>query len=260
MRRTLINALNRVPRLKRLVRRSYHFLHGEPQVSDSYVTSELLRRYIGNASPTILDIGCNDAPELRGLLQAFENPRIFCFEPDPRAAQRFKTRYAGHQNLVLFEMALSDHDGEIAFYQSGGQPRTPEDADSMPQGWDQSGSIRRPKEHLAAVPWITFEHTIKVASCRLDTWCNRQRIEAIDLIWMDVQGAELDVFRGGRETLSKTRFIYTEYSDSELYQGQVPLRQLLRELPDFKVLVRYPTDVLLCNQQLASSAGSAAGS
>jgi len=229
-------------------------------VSYAYVTGELLRRCIGHASPTILDIGCNDGPEVGWLLQAFEKPKIFCFEADPRPAQRFRARYAGHAAVVLFEMALSDQDGEIAFHQSGGRPETPEAAEAMPQGWDQSGSIRRPKDHLAVRPWITFENTIRVASSRLDTWRDRQGIGQVDLIWMDVQGAEADVFRGGRETLAKTRFIYTEYGETELYQGQLPFRQLLAEVPDFKVLARYPTDVLLYNHRLVSPPELLAGS
>ena len=89
---------------------------------------------------------------------------------------------------------------------------------------------------------------------------DRQGIAQVDLIWMDVQGAEADVFRGGRETLAKTRFIYTEYGETELYQGQLPFRQLLAEVPDFKVLARYPTDVLLYNHRLVSPPELLAGS
>src|SRR5262245_2921148 len=104
VRRVLINALNRVPRLKRLARRSYHLLRREPPVSYSYVTGDLLLRCIGHANPTILDIGCNDGPEVGSLLQTFEQANIFCFEADPRPARRFRARYAGHANVVLFEM------------------------------------------------------------------------------------------------------------------------------------------------------------
>jgi 2-O-methyltransferase len=72
---------------------------------------------------------------------------------------------------------------------------------------------------------------------------------------MDVQGAEIDVFRGGMNTLSKTRFIYTEYDNNELYKGQFNLRQLMKYLKDldFSFLIRYPGDVLFGNKQFAGS-------
>lgn len=66
---------------------------------------------------------------------------------------------------------------------------------------------------------------------------------------MDVQGAELDVFRGGKNALSKTRFIYTEYSNIEIYEGQATLPELLKHLKTFKITMRYKNDVLLKNTQ-----------
>lgn len=72
---------------------------------------------------------------------------------------------------------------------------------------------------------------------------------------MDVQGAEIDVFRGGQNTLTKTRFIYTEYNDNELYKGQFNLRQLMKYLRvlDFDVLIRYPGDVLFRSKQFVGA-------
>lgn len=73
---------------------------------------------------------------------------------------------------------------------------------------------------------------------------------------MDVQGAESDVIAGGQKTLGRTRFIYTEYSDRELYEGQLSLRSILDLLPAFEVVTLYPReiegDVLLRNKVLRS--------
>ena len=70
-----------------------------------------------------------------------------------------------------------------------------------------------------------------------------------DSIKLDVQGAELDIFRGGKNALSKTRFIYTEYSNIEIYEGQANLPELLKHLKNFKIIIRYQNDVLLKNTQ-----------
>ena len=68
-------------------------------------------------------------------------------------------------------------------------------------------------------------------------------MDAVDFIWADVQGAEADLVLGGRETLKRTRFFYTEYSNRELYEGQADLGQLLAMLPDFELVHRYQGEV-----------------
>jgi hypothetical protein len=49
----------------------------------------------------------------------------------------------------------------------------------------------------------------------------------IDSMWVDVQGAEDLVFAGAQETLRCTKYLYTEYCNQELYEGQLNLAQLL---------------------------------
>ena len=235
--------LNRWPRLQKKLKVVYYALRREPPVSYSKITKDLIRACVGKDNPTILEIGCNDGTHTIWFLEIFKNPKIYCFEPDPRAIANFKNKVGRHDNVHLFEMALSDRNGEIAFYQSGGWHKARED-------WDLSGSIRKPKEHLMAYPWVKFDRAITVKTVTLDAWCSEHEVEHIDFIWMDVQGAEIDVFKGGVNVLAKTDIIYTEYSNRELYEGQFTLKQLLKQLRAFKVLIRYPGDVLLAHKRL----------
>ena len=244
--------LARFPRLRILLNFIYDRLHGKPPISYSKISKELIRKCVGKEDPTILEIGCNDGTHTLWFLEVFENPKVYCFEPDPRAIARFKTKVGQRSNINLFEIALSDHNGEVEFYQSGGNLNE-EKAKAMPKGWDLSGSIRQPKEHLIIHPWVIFDRKITVTTLTLDTWCDKHGIGAIDFIWMDVQGAEIDVFRGGINTLTKTRFIYSEYCDRELYKGQFNLKQLMKYLKNFNVIIRYPGDVLLRNKQLVGA-------
>ena len=242
--KTLRQAVTRFPRLKNLVTSLRTASQGLPPVTRSKITRELVRECVGKPDPTILEIGCNDGEDTLWLLDVFDNATVYCFEPDPRAIARFKEKVGERSNVHLFEIALSDHIGDITFYQSGGKLDEKLN-ETMPEGWDLSGSIRQPKDHLAKHPWVTFEQSITVKTVTLDAWCDEHGIEEIDFIWMDVQGAEIDVFQGGVTMLPKTRFIYTEYDNSELYEGQYTLKQLLKHLRNFKVLVRYHGDVLL---------------
>jgi len=221
-------------------------VRGEAPISSGEITKDLVRGCVGKDDPVILEIGCNDGTHSLWLSEIFRKPKVFCFEPDPRAIARFKSNVKNHPDIKLFEIALCDYDGKVDFFQSDGHKRD-EHRTRMPDGWDLSGSIRQPKEHLITHPWIKFENKIEVPAMTLDTWCNEQNIETIDFIWMDVQGAEIDVFRGGGNSLKKTRFIYTEYSNRELYEGQMNLQQLTEYLKDFTVIKRYPRDVLMKN-------------
>ena len=222
---------------------------GIPKITDTKLDREQIKKLVNKENPTILEIGCNDGTSTLWLHEMFENPKVYCFEPDPRAITRFKNKVGQTPNIKLFELALSDKNGEITFFQSGGAPN-PDWAKGMPEGWDFSGSIRPPKEHLKLHPNITFDNKITVETKTLDTWCEEQGIENIDFIWMDVQGAEIDVFRGATKSLNKVRFIYTEYNNDELYEGQYNLVQLMSYLKKFKILIRYSGDILLKNSLL----------
>jgi len=236
----LPNIFSRLKELKTLI---YYYLKGEPPVIESSITKEFICQLVSRPDPTILEIGCNDGSNTLWFLEIFDSPKIFCFEPDPRAASRFKRKIGNRPEVSFYECAISNKDGKETFYMSSGQEN-----EMMPEGWDYSGSIRKPKNHLVVHPWCKFEKNIVVKTKTLDTWCREREIDRIDFIWMDVQGAEIDVIRGGRNALRNTRYLYTEYNNKELYEGQLSLKQLLKELAEFEVVVRYPDDILLRNK------------
>ncbi|WP_407175503.1 FkbM family methyltransferase [Bradyrhizobium sp. STM 3562] len=203
--------------------------------------------FLDKPDPVILDIGCYDGSDTLRFLRLFPKAEAYCFEPDPRAIARFKKNIdPSLEKVTLFEIAISDRNGRIDFHPSNG--------DGEAKGWALSGSIRRPKNHLSEYAWVRFDQPISVETRRLDDWYSNAKLDKIDLIWMDVQGAEADVIAGASETLNKTRFIYTEYSDKELYEGQLSLRAILNLLPSFELVAQYPRevegDVLLRNTKL----------
>jgi 2-O-methyltransferase len=234
--------------MKAFLKWVYFHIMGEPLVTRSRISRELIRACVGKENPTILEIGCNDGSDSLWFLECFKCPKIFCFEPDPRAIARFKRKVGQRSSVHLIEMALSDREGELEFYQSGGDSSG--GFGECEEGWDYSGSIKKPKNHFKVYPWVSFDRTIRVKTSTLDAWCAENAIGPIDFIWMDVQGAELDVIRGAQKMLAQAKFIYTEYSNRELYESQSSLLELIRSLNLFKILVRYPEDALFCNKKL----------
>ena len=169
-------------------------------------------------------------------IAAIPNVTIHAFEPDPRNHQ------AQRPNVYLYRAAIADHDGSGSLILSQW---------GWGQEWTHSSSIKQPKNHLQRFP-VTFGGSVEVQLTALDTFYRQHGLGTIDFIWADIQGAEGEMIRGGQQALDHTRYLYTEYSDDEMYEGQVTLREILELLPDFRVLELWPDDVLLENRRLAA--------
>lgn len=241
---------NKVYVLKRSINNFMRILLREPRIILGSINGETLVELMGKENPVILEIGCNDGEHTLWLLDLFKQARVYCFEPDPRARKRYLEN-VNDKRARLFDLAISHTDGITDFYMSSGTPPHSfrNSAGSLPEGWDLSGSIKKPKRHLEIHPWCKFEKKITVKTKTLDTWVQEEGIEFIDFIWADVQGAEADLINGGKEVLKRTRYFFTEYCNRELYEGQIKLRQLLKLLPDFKIVHRFENDVLLRNER-----------
>lgn len=211
---------------------------------DNYLTNQWLIDNLPN-NPVILDIGCNDGYNTINFSSLFPNAQIFGFEPEPRSLDVFRAKGIP-DNVKIFEYALSNTNGVDTFWRcSGFEPERPGQRES-----DWSGSLLKPKIHLDAVPWMKFDTTFNVITKRLDTWFEQTSIDRIDLIWMDVQGAEHLVFEGASGILDKVKYIHTEFDDRELYTGQKSLKELLEYLPNFEVAQLFDYDVLLVNTSI----------
>jgi len=201
------------------------------------LTEKLVAQLIDKEEPLILEIGANCGQTTIEFIRNMPNAMIFCFEPDPRAISKFE-RLISTSRVHLERIAIGAENGTIIFNQSSGAEHID------PNGWDHSGSIRKPKSHLEKWPWVTFKNQIEVPICKLDDWAQRKNIKDVDFIWADVQGAESDLIDGARTVLSSTRFFYTEFSDEEWYEGQVNLEYIESQLKDFSILHKYENDVL----------------
>jgi len=160
--------------------------------------------------------------------------RIFAVEPDPRNHQPERP------NLFVDQAAISDFNGQGLLTLS---------KEGWGKEWTFSSSIKEPLNHLQRYH-VTFGESVPVQMITLDSFCEQHGIGVIDFILADVQGAEAEMIRGGRKTLARTRYLFTEYSDDQLYRGQPSLSEILAMLPTFRVIELWRDDVLLENQAL----------
>ena len=203
------------------------------------ISKKEIKYLIKKDNPTILEIGCNDGKDSLEFLNQFKDIKLFCFEPDPRSIKKFNMKI-NDSRCCLNEIALSNKKGKIDFFLSESEIKEGEGADSS--------SLKKPKEHLEKFPWIKFKDKISVATDTLDNWTKKNKIDLIDFIWADVQGAEKELIEGGIKTLNKkTKYLYTEFYEKELYEGQIGLKKILEMLPNYKIIKIYGNNVLLIN-------------
>jgi FkbM family methyltransferase len=222
-----------------------------PPITPGALNPDYLRYVVGGDARVIVEIGANDGTHTRGFLKLFPNAKIYAFEPDRRAVAKLKANVTDSR-VSVFDIAIGAKDGEAEFHVSSGLPpnASAQDRINLPEGWDQSGSLRAPKTHTAVWPWCKFEKKSVVPVKRLDSWARENGIDRVDLIWADTQGAEGDLIAGGAEVLARTRFFYTEYSNDEWYEGQPSLNQIAEMLPGFTILHRFAMDALFKNSAI----------
>ena len=95
-----------------------------------------------------------------------------------------------------------------------------------------SGSILPPTQKLLSdSPNLSFKFTPgreRVPSVRLDLFCADHGVEGIDVLHMDVQGAEGMVLQGLGALRPRMIFLETnESGDTGHYRGSLPLKELL---------------------------------
>lgn len=193
-----------------------------------------------------VEIGMHFGTDTQDFKKMHPNARIVSFEPDPRNIQMIK-KLGNDKICELNELALSNTNEPMDFYLSSGSSRGLLTDPLLTQNdWSCSSSLKKPTGHLSLHKWITFPNKVVVQCCKLDDFEPLKNTQ-IDFMWVDVQGAEDLVFSCAQETLKNTRYVYTEYCNQQLYEGQLNLNEILKLFPGFRVLIDYGGDVLLEN-------------
>mgnify|MGYP005819750915 CR=1 FL=1 len=94
-----------------------------------------------------------------------------------------------------------------------------------------SCSVLEPKHHLKQYPHITFPKKETVQMTKLDL--EEFDRDSYNFINVDVQGYELEVFKGATKTLESVDLIFSEINKEEMYKDCVKVDGLDEYLKDF---------------------------
>lgn len=135
----------------------------------------------------VVDVGAHDGAWADETRRTFPGARVVCLEANPCHAAALAARGLTFRTCLL-GAATGD---TVGFYAAGGT------GDSI---FREIGPHYRRCE------------PVRMATCRLDDVPEVRALRSVDVLKIDVQGAELDVLRGAPETLAKTELVVAEAS------------------------------------------------
>ncbi|HEX3385312.1 MAG TPA: FkbM family methyltransferase [Mucilaginibacter sp.] len=156
---------------------------------------------------TFIDVGASAGLFSKAFSNYYTIERGVIVEPLAQHIPILLDRFPDHEKYSIFNLAVAESAGEADFY-------TFDD-------FDFNSSFLKVKRDLMELPGFQDKEEIrlKVKTDTLDNLVAQSGIGKIDLLKIDVQGAEHLVLRSGYSTLKKTRLVYIEFSYQPLYEG-----------------------------------------
>ena len=145
---------------------------------------KLLEYYRRDSGFTVFDIGANVGWYTLNIKSYFPDMKVYSFEPGPVTYTRLIN------NLELNGLDRS-YAHNVGFYKENG---------SCDFYYDEEGSGA---SSLVDLRERSSVKKISVDMIKMDEWASQNRIDRLDFIKCDVEGSELFVYQGGRETIEK---------------------------------------------------------
>ncbi len=82
-----------------------------------------------------------------------------------------------------------------------------------------SSSILTPTLHKEVAPHIEFNQRVRVEATTLDDWATSNDVTRVDVLWLDLQGAEIQVLQRAHKVLESVSMIHIEVNRMPLYDG-----------------------------------------
>lgn len=184
------------------------------EFKEKFSRDRLLQHIIENNEPIIFDIGAHHGESAIYFKKLFPAATIYSFEPDPQSYSILSSKDIS--NVSYYNLAISDKDGTQVFYR---------------QEISHTNSLLKinlnSKDSIAITKAATekdvhflerFNDEAYVDTVQLDSFVKEHSITKIDILKIDVQGAERLVLAGGISALAHTRVIVLEISFYDYYE------------------------------------------
>ncbi len=170
--------------LKNIIRKTLIFCHLDLTKNLKYdrLTALILKKVLTMNSTTV-DVGAHKGEIVDLILKTAKRGTVHAFEAIPKFSLALKAKFAGDKRVIIHETALSDEVGTTTFNYVKNAPAY----SGMKQ---RTYAIENPEIEL-----LTVQMT------RLDDY----GLSKVDLIKIDVEGAEMHVLKGAKATIQKSK-------------------------------------------------------
>ena len=162
-------------------------------------SDKIVKNLDKNKNNVIFDIGCfkgNFSRSIKNKMDSKKN-KFYLFDPNPN----IKIRDFNHYNLAFSNKIKKQKYHLNTFFPSSGSSLKTIVRD------DKSWNLTR---KVASLNIGKKFKVYKVKTDKIDRFCKEKKISKIDVLKIDVEGAELDVLYGAKNMLSKTNIIQVE--------------------------------------------------
>ncbi|MDF9795205.1 FkbM family methyltransferase [Catalinimonas alkaloidigena] len=172
----------------------YHILNSIDKVEKLVVS--VYEQTKGTKVPSVFfDVGANLGLFSVFVKHYFPESTLYIFEADPQLIPFIEKNTQGLQNIHIHNLAVSNlHGEELKFYRN--------------RNSFQTNSLLQ-----EAVLPFSKGHELEefdVMSCSIDSFVSEMNIPKVDVIKLDIQGAEYIALKGGEETLKACSFLFLE--------------------------------------------------
>lgn len=159
----------------------------------------------------VLHVGAHEAEEewLYNALNV-DAKNVHWIEANPEICERMR---ASKPSLHYINAVVTDVDGEQVKFNIANNT--------------QSSSIFELGTHKELHPEVHYERVIEMTTKRIDSICSENKIDRIDFLHLDIQGAELKALKGiSDELFASIQYINTEVSREAIYDGGAMVMKL----------------------------------
>jgi len=207
-----------------------------PDPYNVYINSDFTKFVDVNSVKTIFEIGARECGYTQPILNYYnECEQIHIFECNPATLNicrhnisliRNSKQHEKLKEIHFNKVGISDKNEELLFYpvNVGGD-------------YGSSSAGFYPTEKKA----FLNNENVKVNCITIDEYCDRKKITSIDLMCIDIEGGELNAFKGAANMLKNTKYIIAETQDVTRNAGS-PLRSdIVDYLATFGFIEKYTT-------------------
>lgn len=182
-----------------------------------------------NETIQILDVGTNKGQSIDFFLSINPKAEIVGFEPNKKLYQKLIKKYKKKSNIKIFNLGVSSSEGNLIFHEN-----VLDETSTFEELNKDSEYLKRKAKILGVSTENIIKDSYEVKVIALNAFLKQQKIKAVDLLKIDVEGHEYDCLKGlftNNSTPCPVRYLQLESHHDDMYtnDNRAKIADILKE-------------------------------